>query len=330
VDDLGKFKLNGVLSRQLLQSRCGAHPKVAVLLCTMQGEPHLAEQLDSIIGQSHPYWTIWASDDGSSDDTLGILSKYQKSLGAERLNIAKGPSQGYVKNFLSLACNPNISADFYAYSDQDDVWMPDKFKRALAWLNTVPDNVPAVYCGRTFIVNPVNEPAGMSPLFSKPPGFPNALVQSIAGGNTMVFNQAARALLLAAGGDVQVASHDWWTYQVVSACGGQIYYDPYPTVRYRQHAGNVLGSNSSWFARLTRMGMLLRGRFSDWNDMNSLALQRLNRHLTPSSRSLLDRFNQARAGGLVARLVGIRQTGVYRQTKFGTLGLVAAAVLNKL
>jgi glycosyltransferase involved in cell wall biosynthesis len=304
--------------------------QVAVLLCTKQGEPHLAEQLDSIIGQSHPDWTIWASDDNSSDGTLGLLSTYQKSLGTDRLRIAKGPNQGYARNFLSLACNANISADFYAYSDQDDVWMPDKFKRALDWLNTVPAHVPALYCGRTLVVDPVNQPVGLSPLFTKPPGFSNALVQSIAGGNTMVFNQAARALVLEAGGDMQVASHDWWTYLVVSACGGQVFYDPHPMVRYRQHAGNLIGSNQSWPARLVRTGMLLRGRFSDWNDMNNLALQRLSRYLTPDCRRQLDSFNQARVGGLIRRLKGIKQSGVYRQTKFGNFGLVAAAVLNKI
>jgi glycosyltransferase involved in cell wall biosynthesis len=322
--------VNGAVNAKFLQTAAMSVPHVAVLLCTKQGEPHLAQQLDSIIGQSYPYWTIWASDDNSTDGTVDILSKYQKSLGADRLSIAKGPSQGYVKNFLSLACNAKISADFYAYSDQDDIWMPDKFKRALAWLSTVPAHLPAVYCGRTLVVNPVNEPMGMSPLFVKPPGFSNALVQSIAGGNTMVFNQAARALLLEAGADVQVASHDWWTYQVVSACGGQVFYDPQPMVRYRQHGCNVLGSNNSWPARLARTGMLLRGRFSAWNDMNSLALQRLNHHLTPSSRRQLDNFNRARAGGLVMRLAGIKQSGVYRQTKFGNFGLVAAAVLKKI
>ncbi|MBB1077820.1 glycosyltransferase family 2 protein [Rhodoferax sp. 4810] len=299
-------------------------------MCTKQGEPHLAEQLDSIIGQSHPHWTIWASDDGSTDGTLGILAQYQESLGAHRFSIAKGPAQGYVKNFLSLACNPSIAADVYAYSDQDDIWLPHKFKRALDWLNTVPVHVPALYCGRTLVVDPANDPVGFSPLFAKPPGFSNALVQSIAGGNTMVFNQAARTLLLEAGADVQVASHDWWTYQVVSACGGQVFYDPQPMVRYRQHACNVLGINNSWPARLARTGMLLRGRFSDWTSMNILALQRLNHHLTPGSRRQLDHFNQARAGGLVMRLAGIKRSGVYRQTKFGNLGLAAAIILKKI
>jgi hypothetical protein len=133
-----------------------------------------------------------------------------------------------------------------------------------------------------------------------------------------------------AGGDVEVPGHDWWTYLVVTACGGQVFYDPHPMVRYRQHTSNVIGGNHSWVARLARTGMVLRGRFRDWTDMNSLALQRLRSRLAPECRHQLDNFNQARSSGLVRRLVGIKKSGVYRQTKFGNFGLVAAAVLKKI
>jgi hypothetical protein len=167
-------------------------------------------------------------------------------------------------------------------------------------------------------------------VFTKPPGFSNALVQNIAGGNTMVFNQAARALLMEVGDAVQVPGHDWWTYLVVTACGGQVFYDPNPAVRYRQHAGNVIGSNNSWPDRLARTRMVWRGRFSDWNNMHSLALQRLGRHLAPDCRHKLENFNQARSSGLAGRLTGIKQSGVYRQTTYGNLGLVAAAILKKI
>ena len=56
-------------------------PSVAVLLCSYQGEPHLAEQLDSIAAQSHRSWTVWVSDDGSTDGTLAILKRYQSLWG---------------------------------------------------------------------------------------------------------------------------------------------------------------------------------------------------------------------------------------------------------
>lgn len=306
------------------------NPSVAILLCTMQGQAFLREQLDSIVGQTHPIWSIWASDDGSTDGTIDILEEYQRKLGKERFFIGQGPAQGYVKNFLSQACNPQISARYYAYSDQDDIWHPNKLTRALEWLETVPAHVPALYCARTCNVDAHDQQIGLSPLFSKPPSFANALVQSIAGGNTMVFNHAACQLLRAAGADVHVASHDWWTYLLVSGCGGQVCYDPEPNVRYRQHGGNQIGINNTWAARLVRTGMLCRGRFSEWTDMNTRALRRVWGHLAPERAHLLDEFCQARSQGLLTRLVGIKRSGVYRQTLMGNLGLIAAILLKKI
>jgi glycosyltransferase involved in cell wall biosynthesis len=305
-------------------------PQVAILLCTMQGQPHLREQLDSIVRQTHPNWSLWVSDDGSTDGTHDILAEYERNLGAEKLVVKSGPAQGYIKNFLSLVCSPQISASYYAYSDQDDIWEPGKLAHALEWLQTVPAHQPALYCGRTCNVTEDNQFVGLSPLFAKKPGFANALVQSIAGGNTMVFNHAACDLLRAAGPDVQVASHDWWTYLVVSGCGGQVFYDPQPTVRYRQHGGNLIGTNNSWADRVARLGMTIKGRFSDWTDMNTQALIRLQDHLSPDSARQLSEFSKARSSGLLPRLAGIKCCGVYRQTRMGNLGLVLAALLKKI
>lgn len=166
-------------------------PKVAILLCTYHGQHYLAEQLDSFAAQSHPNWEIWASDDGSEDDTHAILEAYQQKWPAGRLSIHFGPAEGFAANFLSLTCKASIKADYYAYSDQDDVWEAGKLERAVRWLETIPPNIPALYCGRTRLVDADNNEIGLSPLFSKPPSFANALMQNIGGGNTMVFNNAA-------------------------------------------------------------------------------------------------------------------------------------------
>jgi hypothetical protein len=50
---------------------------VVIFLCTYNGARFLAAQLDSIAAQTHQDWVVWASDDGSSDATLGILEAYR-------------------------------------------------------------------------------------------------------------------------------------------------------------------------------------------------------------------------------------------------------------
>lgn len=306
-------------------------PKVAVLLCTMQGQRFLAEQLNSIATQTHPAWEIWASDDGSDDHTHSILEHYQDHWGPERLSIHAGPAEGSTANFLSLTCRADIDTEYFAYADQDDIWESDKLERAVRWLQTVPAHIPALYGSRTQLVDERNQYIGYSPLFTRSPSFENALVQNVAGGNTMVFNRAARDLLRRAGDQVQVVAHDWWAYMVITGCGGRVHYDPYPTVRYRQHGENQVGANNITLgARLVRLRLLLKGRFRSWNDANIQALQSIRPLLTPSSQVTLDEFATIRNGSVFQRLMGLWSTGLYRQTVTGNLGLLAAALLRKL
>lgn len=306
------------------------HPSIAILLCTMQGKSYLKEQLDSILHQSYRYWTLWVSDDGSNDGTHQILESYQSQLGMEKLSIHSGPAEGFAANFLSLTCNASIIADYYAYADQDDVWEKNKLTRAVRWLKTVPAHVPALYCSRTCNVDINNQQIGFSRLFQKPPSFANALVQNIGGGNTMVFNEAARNLLRSAGFDVTVVAHDWWAYMVISGCGGRVFYDSQPSVRYRQHGANLIGANNSFADSLARVKLLLGGRFKIWNDTNIKALEGIRGKLTPENQIILDQYSRARHSSFFLRLLLLKRSGVYRQTLIGNLGFIAAAIFNKI
>jgi glycosyltransferase involved in cell wall biosynthesis len=305
-------------------------PKVAILLCTYYGQRYLAEQLDSFATQSHSNWEVWASDDDSKDDTHAIIEAYRQKWPDGRLSSHFGPSKGFVANFLSLTCKASIYADYYAYSDQDDIWEPNKLARAVEWLNTLPNDTPALYCSRTRLVDSNNNEIGVSPLFSKPPSFANALMQNIGGGNTMVFNNAARNLLREAGENLPVITHDWWAYMVVTGCGGKVFYDTEPTIRYRQHDRNLVGMNATWPARFKRIRMLWQGRFRSWSDSNIAALRTLGHRLTPENMELLERFARAREMGLILRLIQLKRIGIYRHTLLGNIGLIAAAVFKKL
>ncbi len=305
-------------------------PHVAILLCTFHGQKYLAEQLESFAAQTYSQWAVWASDDKSSDDTRTILESYVAKWGVERLSICLGPSKGFAANFLSLTCNAEIGADYYAYSDQDDVWEADKLARAVAYLQSVQAGTPAVYCSRTRLVDADNKQIGLSPLFSKPPSFANALMQNIGGGNTMVFNQAARDLLCLAGDDVDVITHDWWTYLVVMGCGGQVYYDPQPSLRYRQHRDNLVGANVSLGSRIARIAMLWRGRFRDLNTRHFQALDRISQQLTSANKLILNEFRAARDKRLPPRVFGFLRSGVHRQTLMGNIGLVVATLFKKM
>ena len=305
-------------------------PHVAILMCSYNGERFLAEQIDSFERQTHRNWSLVVSDDGSQDGTLEVLQVYMDSWGQERLKIVQGAQRGFVKNFLSLTCRTDIDAEFFAWADQDDIWSEDKLHAALAWLQTIPKHIPALYCGRTKLIDESGTPIGFSPRFCLSPCFANALVQNIGGGNTMVFNQAARDLLQEAGDNLDIPSHDWWAYQLISGAGGAIHYDPEPRVLYRQHDGNLVGSNSNWSARLQRLRMVLKGCFYEWNAQNIHALETVYHRLSRESQTTLNHFKAARNKNLFQRILGVLRAGLHRQTLFGNLGLIFATLMKKI
>ena len=302
-------------------------PEVAVLLCSYNGGKFLAQQLESIGRQEGVKLAIHVSDDGSQDQTQRILAAFREHWG-QQLSIFQGPEQGHVDNFFSLIFS-DIEGDYFAYSDQDDIWHPDKLSRAIKALSPLSDDRPALYCSRSLLIDEYGDHIGLSPLFSKPPAFANALIQNIGGGNTMVMNRKAKELLCAVG-PVDIVAHDWWTYILVTGSGGSVVYDQRPSLSYRQHQDNLVGSSTAWSDRFNRFYLALLGRNRGWNTKHILALQQSRCYLTTQNQRILDDFSAARDKPLPRRPVYLWRSGVYAQSALGNLGLIVAALLKKL
>ncbi|KPC28505.1 Glycosyl transferase [Pseudomonas syringae pv. cilantro] len=299
-------------------------------MCTYNGAAYLREQLESFAAQTFSDWVLYVSDDASTDDTLRILSDYQVLWGNQRLVIFNGPCKGFAENFISLVQRPEIEADYFAFSDQDDVWFSDKLERSVNRLEHLDSSKPALYCSRTRLVDADLKVIGVSPLFSKPPSFKNALVQSLAGANTMLINQTARGLLVRLPEHSPLIAHDWLTYLLVTGCGGEVCYDAEPCLDYRQHSGNLIGANASTRDRLVRFRKMLSGRFIEWNDANVAILNEMECVLTEESRSVLAYFETGRREVFLKRVLTLRKAGIYRQTVQGNLSLMLAVCLGRV
>jgi glycosyltransferase involved in cell wall biosynthesis len=303
---------------------------VAILLCTFNGSRFLNEQLESIKQQTHKQWKIYISDDGSSDETLDIVMSFKESTLPGQVQILHGPRKGFGKNFMSLIYNPNVSGDYYAFSDQDDIWHADKLERGLAALNNSPELIPALYCTRTHLINTIGESIGLSPLFRKAPSFQNAIIQSIAGANTMIINDPARKLLRNTEKSNKVVTHDWLAYIIISGCNGHVIYDPLPSIDYRQHEANLIGANSEIIDKLKRLGKMTSGRFRSWNDSNLENIENIIPILSRENKDTLLYFVKARNSGLPKRMLYFKKSKIYRQTLAGNASLIAAMILNKV
>jgi hypothetical protein len=180
------------------------------------------------------------------------------------------------------------------------------------------------------IVDPANRVLGHSPQYARPAGFGNALVQCIAGGNTLVMNPAALHLITE-GDPPDVPSHDWWCYQVITGSGGIFLYESRPGLRYRQHVANLQGTNRGVRAVLTRVWGLFDGHFQRWNRRNMAALDARRTSLTLGAREQLSQYVQAcSAGSPWQRVVALSRSHVYRQTRLQTIALYVACLFGKL
>lgn len=304
--------------------------RIAVLLATLNGARFLEAQLKSLADQSVDGIDIYASDDGSTDATRAILQSWASQWTKGRFEVIQGPRAGFAENFRSLLIRDGVDADFVAFCDQDDMWDIDKLERSRTALREFGHDQPALYCGRTRIIDADGIPKGQSPLMTKPPSFRNALVQSIAGGNTMVLNRPAFDLVRQSAVRTGFVSHDWWCYLIVSGVGGRVVYDREPAVSYRQHSNNMIGANTGWPARVRRIKMMLRARFAKWNTINGKALVACRDLLTDDARAVVDAFVSARKGGRVALLQTLARHSIHRQTAVGGVTLYLAAALRRV
>jgi glycosyltransferase involved in cell wall biosynthesis len=309
-------------------SKC--EENVAVLLCCYKGKRFIEEQIYSIINQTHKNISLWVSIDGEDDGSEDLIKKATQDWKREQVHILRGPGKGFAANFLSLLCNKDIEADFYAFSDQDDIWEKEKISRALENLRSVSQSVPAVYATRSLLVDEFGQNLGESKILTKAPSFENALVQSISSGNTMVINKKSKNLIMKHCSNKDIISHDWLVYLVVSSVGGKVIYDPYMGLKYRQHGTNLVGENVTFFSRFRRLKLLMNGTFRTWNNTNINVLENIRHIMTEESKKSFDCFKKARNSSLFPRIFGFLKSGIYRQTFSENVFLFIACLLKRI
>ncbi len=104
-------------------------PKVSVVICTFNGETFLKEQLDSIFAQTYPLYEVIIRDDCSTDHTWNIIEQYCLRYPVLIKCFRNDHNIGYWLNFkLGIL---QAQGDYIAFSDQDDIWMPNKIETLL-------------------------------------------------------------------------------------------------------------------------------------------------------------------------------------------------------
>lgn len=221
---------------------------ITILMAAYQGEKYIREQLDSILAQVERDWRLVIWDDGSQDATPVILAEYA-SRHPKRILIQRNPENlGSTKNFLSMLMA--YESDYYMFADQDDIWHPDKLTRTKRRMKQMEQRygkeMPALVCTDAAVVDA--EAKLLQPSFVKVQHFdmkqrslPHLLMENLCIGCTMMMNRALAELVTEL--PERARFHDWWM-ALVAAAFGHISYLAVPTLDYRQHGNNVVGTQS--------------------------------------------------------------------------------------
>ena len=220
--------------------------RLTVLMSTYNGEKFLREQLDSIIAQELPAdveLKIIARDDGSKDSTLDILDEYAQKYD-NIITYYTGENLKPAKSFWRLLQNCPQS-DYYAFSDQDDVWYPDKMKVAITTLQAQENqDIPLLYTSNVMVTDAELNQIGIMNTEKMYTDLAHVLIYNVSNGCTQVFNNIAREEFIKYDMDTNlVMMHDRLA-DLLTAMFGKMIYDDNPTMFYRQHGNNVVGEQS--------------------------------------------------------------------------------------
>ena len=237
-----------------------AKHKVAVLMASYNGITWLPDQIKSILNQLNVDIALFISDDSSQDGSYGYLQ--QSSVTDSRIQLLpqteKFGSAG--NNFYRLIQDVIITNyDYVAFADQDDIWEQDKLIRHIKLMQEhgvdgVSSNVLAFWAnGKKKIINKSQPQRKLDFLFeSAGPGCSFLMT-------TWLVNKVCEQLIDKNSLAKHVVLHDWLTYAICRAHGHRWLIDSNPSVKYRQHDSNVLGANSGFKAKFSRLQKLRQG-----------------------------------------------------------------------
>ena len=294
--------------------------KVNILLSTYNGEQFLAEQIQSIQKQTFQDWTLLIRDDGSMDKTREIIAAFVAQDSRIRwINEADSSNLGVIKSFHRLV--EHEEADYYFFSDQDDVWLPHKLERSLAEAQKYSADMPLMVYMDLTVVNQELQILSESMIRSQSGHANTELIEeltenTVTGGVAMVNH----ALVQLWHQTEDILMHDWYLALLATAFGKLVYIDQ-PGELYRQHDNNVLGART-WSKRMKkwlRPQLLFSAYWDLIENSQKQAAFLLDMPLSADQRELVTAFVSILDKPVLERWRILKQYGLKKNKAFHTL-----------
>ena len=294
--------------------------KVNILMSTYNGQQFLAEQIRSIQEQSYTDWTLFIRDDGSSDNTKEILKDFERQDSRIHLiDSDKSDNLGVIKSFHKLVNHDR--ADYYFFSDQDDVWLPNKLELSLKEAQNYLADFPLMVYMDLKVVNQDLEIMTESMVKSQSHHANTELVQeltenTVTGGVAMI-NHALAEMWQETD---DILMHDWYLALLASAFGNLVFIDQ-PGELYRQHSDNVLGARtlSKRFKKWIRPHILFAVYWDLIKNSQKQSRHLLQMPLSQSNRELIEAFVTIMDKPMLERFRILRKYRLKKNKAFPTL-----------
>lgn len=225
--------------------------KVNVLISTYNGEKYIREQIESIQKQTYQNIAIYVRDDGSTDGTVSILQEYEKK---GEITLLRGENLGFGGSFLTLL-KESENGDYWAFCDQDDVWLEDKVTWAVEWLEKQDEKIPCMFHSAYYLTdeNLKIEASYLPP--EKPYTFRKSITEVLHMGFASVINKALRDEMLK--GEIShITSHDHWAELIVMKYG-KVKFDDREAAYHRRLTYSLSGNSMK--ARIRWLKGALKG-----------------------------------------------------------------------
>ena len=258
---------------------------ICIILSTYNGERYLREQIDSILCQDTPLpVSFFVRDDGSSDETKNILRSYMEK--GVSIRLMEGENKGPAASFMeAVCCCPE--AAYYAFCDQDDVWLPEKLRIATEEIGQT--DIPVLWASSFSLCNSVGKVTRKNGLQDPCLQAVRVLYYNDIPGCVMVFNDALlkklRALPV-----IHVRMHDI-TALSAALLTGKVIFNSDPLVLYRQHTDNAIGYGHKKFQPLKwlkdKWRLLFEGEAYSMADLAKAFLDIFDTQLNVEDKELL-------------------------------------------
>ncbi|WP_024460091.1 glycosyltransferase family 2 protein [Marinimicrobium sp. LS-A18] len=214
-----------------------------VLVCTYNGAEFIEEQLHSILRQQPAPKRVLISDDHSADNTRAIVNQVAQSSPIP-IEIIDGPGRGVIRNVLTAL--PKTTADYVFLADQDDIWLDNK--AALFAEKMHGEHCPHLIFSDAWVWHPDRDEKHsfweLDQLRPDNARDPRRLAfhNTVQGASACV-NRSLIAAMEPTAEHPDIVMHDWWLALIASGTG-HIDYIREPTLLYRQHDNNQVGSQN--------------------------------------------------------------------------------------